>query len=113
MAGAEVLGAAEEDDAVALGNGLGFGDESSVQPETANVTPTATAAIPCNRRLCDTPRPPRTSTRATFGQTGHGPFVNLTAQARIAEGPAADLWTRVFAFGPAPACEDARHGADG
>ena len=41
------------------------------------------------------------------------PFVNLTAQARIGEGPSADLWTRVLPSDLRPACEDARHGADG
>jgi hypothetical protein len=72
MAGGEELGPTDEDDAEALGRGLGFGEELSVHPATTNATPTTTAAIPCTRRLCDTPRPPRTSTRATVGQTGHG-----------------------------------------
>ena len=53
MAGAEGVGAADEDDAVALGSGLGFGEESSVHPATTNAT--ANAASPCTRRLCDTP----------------------------------------------------------
>src|SRR3954452_4121598 len=59
MAGAEGVGAADEDDAVALGSGLGFGEESSVHPATSNAVPTANAASPCTRRLCDTPRPPK------------------------------------------------------
>jgi hypothetical protein len=56
---------------VVLGNGLGFGPASWVHPATRTDTETATAASTATR-LRDTSRPPRTSTRATVGQTGHG-----------------------------------------